>query len=94
MLEEEVRTLVVGEEHTRQAATNGRCVFRMKRPTAERDTALIVLMLDTGISSGEASRLNIKDIDLGAGEIIIYLMAVHRGKQRVVSFRLERQHVA
>ena len=66
----------------------------MKRPTAERDTALIVLMLDTGISSGEASRLNIKDIDFHAGEIIIYLMAVHRGKQRVVSFRLERQHVA
>ena len=69
--EEEVKALVDSAEYTREAATNGRRAFRMKRPTAERDTALIILLLDTGIRSGEAGRLNIKDVDLDTGEIYI-----------------------
>lgn len=71
LAEEEVRALVVSAEYTRQAMTDGRRVFKMKRPTAERDTALIVLMLDTGIRSGEAGRLNVKDVNLDTGEIYI-----------------------
>jgi integrase/recombinase XerD len=59
----------------------------MKRPTAERDTALIVLLLDTGIRSGEAGRLNIKDVDLDTGEIFIvpYGSSQRKTKSRVIS---------
>jgi integrase/recombinase XerD len=69
--EAEVKALIDSAEWSRQAKTNGRAAFRMKRPTAERDTALIVLLLDTGIRAGEAGRLNINDLDLEAGEIIV-----------------------
>ena len=69
--EEEVKALVDGAQYSRQAETNNRHAFRMKRQTAERDTALIVLLLDTGISSGEIGRLNIKDVDLESGEIFV-----------------------
>jgi len=84
--EEEVRALVEGAEYTRQAATNGRHAFRMKRPTAERDTALIVLLLDTGVRSGEAGRLNIKDVNLETGEIFVvpYGSSVRKTKSRVI----------
>jgi len=84
--EEEVKALMEGAEHTRQAATNGRRAFRMKRPTAERDTALIVLLLDTGIRSGEAGRLNVKDVNLETGEIFVvpYGSSQRKTKSRVI----------
>lgn len=84
--EEEVKALVDGAEYSRQAKTSGRNAFRMKRPTAERDTALIVLMLDTGIRSGEAGRLNIEDVDLDTGEIYItpYGSSQRKTKSRVI----------
>ena len=58
----------------------------MKRPTAERDTALIVLMLDTGIRSGEAGRLNVKDANLETGELYItpYGSSQRKTKSRVI----------
>jgi len=84
--EDEVKALVDSAEHTLEAATNGRRAFRMKRPTAERDTALIILLLDTGIRSGEAGWLNIKDVDLDTGEIYIatYGSSQRKTKSRVL----------
>jgi integrase/recombinase XerD len=69
--EDEVKALIESAEYSREAQTNGRSAFRMKRTTAERDMALIILMLDTGIRAGEAGRLNVKDVDLNTGEINI-----------------------
>jgi integrase/recombinase XerD len=84
--EEEVKVLLDGAEYSRDSHTNGRRAFRMKRPTAERDTALIVLLLDTGIRAGEASRLDVKDVDLEAGEIFIapYGNSKRKTKSRVI----------
>jgi integrase/recombinase XerD len=58
----------------------------MKRSTAERDTALIILLLDTGVRSGEASRLNIQDVDLEGGEIYIapYGSSQRKTKSRAI----------
>jgi integrase/recombinase XerD len=84
--EDEVRKLVERAEYSREAQTNGRQNFKMKRPTAKRDTALIVLLLDTGIRAGEASRLNIKDLNLETGEIYIspYGSSQRKTKSRVI----------
>jgi integrase/recombinase XerD len=84
--EEEVRALVERAEYSRDAHTNGRKNFKMKRPTAKRDTALIVLLLDTGIRAGEASRLNIKDVNLETGEIYIapYGSSQRKTKSRII----------
>jgi site-specific recombinase XerD len=80
--EEEIKVLVDGAQYSRKVSTNNRQAFRMKRPTAEKDTALIVLFLDTGIRSGEIGRLNIKDVDLESGEIFVVLYGSSQRKTR------------
>ncbi len=69
--EDEVRALLKASESTSEAKTSKRKSFTMKRRTASRDIALIYLLLDTGLRVGEASRLNIQDVDLITGEIVV-----------------------
>ncbi len=49
--------------------------FRMPRPTAKRDRALVMLLVDTGMRAGEVGQLRVGDIDLDTGRIV-----VRRGK--------------
>jgi integrase/recombinase XerD len=93
--EEDVKILVEGTKYTRQAATNNRRSFMMKRPIGERDKALIILLLDTGIRSGEASRLDIKDVDLNTGEIFIvpYGSSIRKTKSRVIPIGKATRHI-
>lgn len=69
--EDDIKAILAHAEYSRSAITNSRNLFKMKRSTAERDIALIVLLLDTGVRSGEACRLNIKDLDIEKGEVFI-----------------------
>jgi len=59
-------------EMTRFIETNdGRKPYKTHRPTATRDVALLILLLDTGLRAGEACRLNVGDVDLeGAQDYI------------------------
>lgn len=56
---------------TKEAETTERKSFRMKRPTADRDKAIVLIFLDTGIRLGEFCRIKYKDITLENGEIRI-----------------------
>jgi len=69
--EDDIRALLDAAEFTREAQTAGRRAFKMKRATGDRDTAFIILLLDTGLRCGEACRLNVKDVDLENGEVFI-----------------------
>jgi integrase/recombinase XerD len=69
--EEEVRRILRACEYTRTAATDRRMPFAMRRPTALRDRALVLLLLDTGIRASECARLVVGDVDLGMGEVVI-----------------------
>lgn len=69
--EDDIIAILTHAEYCRDAKTNGRNSFKMKRSTSERDNALITLLLDTGVRSGEACMLNIGDLDLEKGEIYI-----------------------
>ncbi len=82
----EVESLLNEAEFSRQSSTNRRKPFKMKRPTADRDIALLILLLDTGIRSGEACRLNIKDVNLERGELYIapFGYSMRKTKSRVV----------
>jgi len=69
--DEEIRALLRACQYTATAKTNRRSAFAMRRPTARRDRALILLMLDTGLRVSEIARTNIADLNLEAGEITI-----------------------
>lgn len=69
--EEELQSLLKACQYTSPASTDRRSSFSMKRPTAHRDTALILLLLDTGIRVSECARLRTHDVNLKTGEVFI-----------------------
>ena len=66
----ELESILEACEYT-MASTGKRKPFRMHRPTAKRDTAIIMVLLDTGVRLGELLRLRIADVNMEAGEVVI-----------------------
>lgn len=56
--------------HELKRSENGKA-FRMHIPSANRNKALILMLLDTGLRIGEVSRLTLSDVDLETGQIIV-----------------------
>lgn len=69
--QDEIHLLLNAAEYTALVVVPGKNPFRMKRPTADRDTAIILTLLDTGIRASECARLRMSDLDLERGEIVI-----------------------
>lgn len=67
--EDEIKRLLKAAEYT-HAERNGKKVA-VKRTTAKRNLALLLLMLDTGLRLGEIARLKIADVHLEAREVYI-----------------------
>lgn len=84
--EDEVKSLVESTEWSRGAKTEDRLSFRMRRATAKRDKALLIVLLDTGIRVGEAERLNISNLDFDNAEITIvpYGSSRRKTKSRII----------
>lgn len=82
--QDEVSKLIAASYQTDVVKKNGRR-YKIKRPNGDRDKAIIMILLDTGLRLGELSRLTIGDINLDNGEIYI---RPHRsgvkGKSRTV----------
>ena len=65
---EEVAELIKACQFTRQAETNFRQSFKMRRPSAFRDEAIILTLLIPGCVHTELCALTLADLDLKAGK--------------------------
>lgn len=68
--QEEVKRLINAAEFTQVIKQSGR-TYKIHRPNADRDKAIILILLDTGIRLGELKRLKLGDINLENGEVYI-----------------------
>ena len=66
---EQVEVLLDACDFTRRAETETRRRFRMRRPTAKRDRAIILMLLDTGLRASELCKLRVGDVDLRTGRV-------------------------
>lgn len=71
LTEHEIRAILKACEYKREAIPGDRKSYRTKRPTADRDRAMILLLLDTGLRIGEVTRLKIEDLSLESGEVMV-----------------------
>jgi len=68
---EEVEKMIKACSYSREAQTVDRRKFAMKRPTANRDAAILLTLLDTGMRALEICLLTVRDVDLKTGKIEI-----------------------
>ena len=68
---EDVEALLKACDYCEEAKTDARRKFTMRRPTALRDKALILTLLDSGLRASEACALDIGDLDMKVGKLIV-----------------------
>jgi len=68
--QDECKRILEACEYTQVIKQSGR-TYRIKRPNADRDKTIVMILLDTGIRSGEFKRLRIGDVNLENGEVYI-----------------------
>jgi integrase/recombinase XerD len=69
--QDEIRSMLKACEFKKEAETNFRRRFTMRRSTALRDQAIILVLLDTGLRSSELCALNLGDFDLKTGKLVV-----------------------
>ena len=69
--EQEIKALLKACERTAMSKETGRKPSRFKRPTADRDRLIILMLLDTGVRVSELCRIRFKDVDLEERSIVI-----------------------
>lgn len=76
--QEEVKRLLDSSQFTQVEKKDGR-KYKIKRPNADRDRAILMILLDTGVRLGELCRLRLGDINLENGEV--YIRPYHDGRK-------------
>lgn len=88
--QDEIRDLLKAAEFTKEYTANGGKRARNRRPTANRDRAIILVLLDTGIRAQELCSLTVADYDekrsrlhirRGKGDKARYVILGNRAKK-------------
>ena len=69
--EDEIKTMLSVLDSSRLFKRQNTKEYRLRRPTALRDRAIFLMLLDTGMRIGELCRLEIRDVNLATGEVNI-----------------------
>ena len=68
---EEVSKLLQAARYSNLIQKEGKKPYRLKLPRADRDIAIILVLLDTGLRIGEFCRLRLGDVNLEVGEVYV-----------------------
>ena len=68
---EDIEKLIKSCLYSREAQTDERKKFVMRRPSGNRDQAIILTLLDTGLRATELCSLIVEDVDLKTGKVNI-----------------------
>jgi integrase/recombinase XerD len=68
---DELKRIIRCCDWTREAHPDGQKSYHRRRPTATRDKALVLLLLDTGLRLGEVCRLKLIDVDIETGQVLV-----------------------
>lgn len=99
---EEIRALVAAAEWTSNWDTRTGKRARSKRPTARRDVAIILTLLDTGLRVSELCSLTVRDYQQETGRLFVrqgkggksrYVFAGARAQRAIWRYLLERKGV-
>jgi integrase/recombinase XerD len=71
LTQDEIERMLKACTYSREAETFIRKKFAMRRPTANRDQAIIFTLLDSGIRASEFSSLRVADFDAKRGQLDI-----------------------
>jgi len=66
---EDIEKLIKACIYSREAQTEQRHKFVMHRPSANRDQAIVLTLLDTGLRATELCSLIVEDVDLKTGKV-------------------------
>jgi integrase/recombinase XerD len=66
---EQIEALLKACEYARESQPMDRRKFTMRRWSAHRDQAIILMLLDTGLRASELSSLKVGDVDLKSGKV-------------------------
>jgi integrase/recombinase XerD len=68
---EEIEKVMKACLYTRETKTEDRHKFVMRRPSANRDQAIILTLLDTGLRASELCALTVNDVDMKTGRVTV-----------------------
>jgi integrase/recombinase XerD len=84
---DEIERLIKACDFCKEAGTDRRRKFMMKRATAKRDKAILLTLLDSGLRASELCALLVGDVDFKSGKVTIKAGEVGKakgGKGRIV----------
>lgn len=68
---EELECMLISCKYTKVSETVFRKKFKMQRPSATRDTAILLCLLATGMRASDICYLNVGDLDINTGKVTI-----------------------